>query len=238
MGSPPGERERHPDEEQHEVKITRPFYLGISPVTQQQYETVARTNPSHFGPTGGGRGHVRGLRTADLPVESVSWEGAVAFCARLSELPAEREAGRVYRLPTEAEWEYSCRAGTTTTFHFGPSLSAGQANFNGQHPYGATEGPYLERTSPVGLYPPNALGLWDMHGNVWEWCQDWYHEAYYRETPRADPRGPASGSRRVLRGGGWYSYARNCRSANRRSYGTIDPSCIGFRVVMVPGGLQ
>src|SRR5262249_27456750 len=131
MGSPPGEMDRCPDEDpQHPVTITRPFYLGAYPVTQAQYERVMGTNPSSFRPVSG-----MGLGGPNNRVEMVSWEDAVQFCQRLSALPAERAAGRVYRLPTEAEWEYACRAGTTTPFHFGPTLSSTQANFAGYAPY-------------------------------------------------------------------------------------------------------
>src|SRR5262249_4711820 len=130
----------------------------------------------------------------DHPMENVLWAEAVEFCKRLSALAEEKRAARRYRLPTEAEWEYACRAGTTTPFHFGDSLSAKQANFNGNFPYGdAGKGPYLRQTAKVGSYLPNAWGLYDMHGNVAEWCADWYDPAYYKHSPREDPRGPAKG---------------------------------------------
>src|SRR5205807_7859539 len=138
------------------VTLTRPFFLGRFPVTQWQYQRVMGVNLSFFfgGERGGGPEH---------PVEMVNWEDAVEFCRRLSALPAEKAAGRVYRLPTEAEWEYACRAGTTTPFSFGTALSSTQANFNGTYPYGgAATGPYLRRTAKVGSYAPNAWGLYDM----------------------------------------------------------------------------
>src|SRR5207249_372936 len=136
--------------------ITRPFYAGVHEVTQQEYERVMGTNSSFFSPAGPGKDRVAGLNTARFPAEQVRWHDAVAFCRRLSDLPAEKQAGRVYRLPTEAEWEYACRVRTTTSFHFGDSLSSLQANFNGNHPAGtAARGPFLSRTTAVGSYPPN-----------------------------------------------------------------------------------
>src|SRR5262249_37514254 len=141
---------------------------------------------------------------------------ALAFCKKLSALAAEKKARRVYRLPSEAEWEYACRAGTKTPFHYGDSLSSKQANFDGSKPYGAAvRGPYLERTCAVGTFAPNAWGLYDMHGNVWEWCHDWYAEGYYKKSPPRDPQGPSRGTLRVIRGGSWYYFARSCRAAIR-----------------------
>ena len=190
--------------------LTGPFYLGLFPVTQAQYEVVMGSNPSRFrGAAGGGPDH---------PVESVSWDDAAAFCARLSALPAEKEMGRVYRLPTEAEWEYACRAGTLTPFSFGASLSASQASFDGQHPYGeGSRGPAPPRTARVGTFAANLFGLYDMHGNVWEWCSDWFDAAYYQRSPRQGPPGPAEGAFRVLRGGSWRNQAVTCRAAYRNA---------------------
>jgi formylglycine-generating enzyme required for sulfatase activity len=224
MGSPEDEAGRSADEGPvHEVRITRPFYLSIHPVTQAQYQRLMGSNPSHFHPgRGGGPEH---------PVEQVSWDEAVEFCRRLSELPEERAAGRVYRLPTEAEWEYACRAGTATPFWWGASASSALANFDGEHPYGGAEkGQYLRQTARVGSYPANPWGLFDLHGNVWEWCSDWFDKGYYGQSPREDPAGPDSGSDRVLRGGSWYYFGRRCRSAFR--FHSV-PGCrndsIGFR---------
>src|SRR5262249_35661117 len=142
------------------------------------------------------------------PVEGVSWHAADDFCRRLSELPAEKAAGRVYRLPTEAEWEHACRAGTTTPFFFGATLSRQQACYDGHYPYdGSPRGNFLNRTTPVGSFPPNAFGLYDMHGNVWEWCSDWAEWSHHndhdpeRTYPAVDPAGPPTGTRKVLRGG-------------------------------------
>jgi formylglycine-generating enzyme required for sulfatase activity len=214
MGSPASEPDRGEDEFQHEVQITRPFYLGVYEVTQAEYQQVMRASPSHFN-----RKQV-GQDTSRFPVEDVSWKDATEFCRRLSELPGERAAGRVYRLPTEAEWEYACRAGTQTATSFGDRLDSTQANFDGTHPYNrAAKGPELERTTAVGSYRPNAWGLYDMHGNAQEWCQDWYDEKYYKASPGSDPEGPATKTeRRVVRGGGWWWSGENCRSARRLSW--------------------
>jgi formylglycine-generating enzyme required for sulfatase activity len=156
--------------------------------------------------------------TDDLPVENVSWEEAQAFLSKLSALAEEKKAGRRYRLPTEAEWEYGCRGGSSTyrTFHFGRSLSSARANFDGRFPYGGAEkGPYLKRTCKVGRHEPNGFGLYDVCGNVDEWCQDWYGENYYARSPNRDPLGPSEGSHRVLRGGCWNANGEHCRSADR-----------------------
>jgi formylglycine-generating enzyme required for sulfatase activity len=174
------------------------------------------------------------LKTVRLPVEQVSWEDAVEFHRRLS--AQEDRSGRVYRLPTEAEWEYACRAGTTSPYHFGGVLNGRQANCDGEYPYGTSEkGPNLERPAIVGSYPPNAYGLYDMHGNVAEWCADIYdrNTDYYATSPLEDPPGPAHGSNRLLRGGNWYSDAMLCRSASREWYLPMYRSkVLGFRVVM------
>src|SRR5262249_22585839 len=158
---------------------------------------------SWFAASGGGADKVKQRECRRHPVDSVSWEDAVAFCQKLSEQAEEISKGRTYRLPTEAEWEYACRGGAnaSTPFAFGESLSSKQANFNGNYPYNAARGRYLERTAPVGSYLPNAFGLFDMHGNLWEWCADWYSEDYYSQSPRQDPPGPPRGTLRVLRGG-------------------------------------
>jgi uncharacterized protein (TIGR02996 family) len=219
----------------HEVQISKPFYLGVYPVTQDEYQTVMGVNPSHFSPHGPiAFFRVREQDTGRFPVDSVSWDLANAFCARLSDLPAERAAGRTYRLPTEAEWEYACRAGTSTAFCFGDRLSSQLANFDGGYPYGgASRHVYLKRTCPVGRYPPNAFGLYDMHGNIWEWCGDWYHESYYRRSPPRDPPGPAAGEAHLLRGGSWIDASWHCRSADRSRSEALH--YVGVRVALSAG---
>ena len=207
MGSPKSEPARWGDETQHRVQITRPFYLGAHEVTQAQYERVSDRNRSlGNGPT--------------KPVEQVSWHDAVAFCDRLS----ERE-GVEYRLPTEAEWEYACRAGTTSTCSFGNDVR--------QLPeYAWYRANSKKSTHPVGELKPNAWGLYDMHGNVWEWCQDWYGP-YECLQVVSDPAGPASESGRVLRGGAFLNRPEHIRAADRSAgrYPSGHPSpAYGFRV--------
>jgi len=226
MGAPESESECYSNEwPLHAVGITRPFYLGVFPVTQREYQAVTGRNPSFFHRGNGGG--------PDNPVEQVSWTDAVEFCRLLSALPPEREARRAYRLPTEAEWEYACRAGTMTPFYVGEALSSLQANFNGMYPYGgAPPGPYLRKTTRVGVYPGNAFGLYDLHGQVWEWCLDYYEDNFYAVSPTYDPQGPTAGTRRTVRGGAWSYAARGCRSAVRYGYGpNVRNSRFGFRVV-------
>jgi len=235
MGAPSTEDGARDDETpQHQIKITKPFRLGKFEVTQQEYERVMGRNPSFFSATGKGKEKVAGMDTKRFPVEQVSWDEAVEFCRKLSELPAEKSARRAYRLPTEAEWQYACRAGTTTAFHFGNSLGADQANINGHFPYpqGAPRGKFLNRTAAVGSYSPNAFGLYDMHGNVAEYCHDWFGREYYRESPPEDPQGPSAGADKLVMGGSWSSDAARCRCAFRRSNATSGrASYFGLRVV-------
>jgi formylglycine-generating enzyme required for sulfatase activity/serine/threonine protein kinase len=222
MGSPESEPFRTTAEQLHPVRISRPFYMGIYEVTQGQYQKVTGHNPSCFSPTVAFKGKVGPLATSDFPVDQVSWEDAVAFCKKLSQLPVEKTAGLIYRLPTEAEWEYACRAGTNTPFGLGPTLTAGMANIENK----------LGGTTKVGSYRPNAAGLFDMHGNLWEWCSDWFESDYYRHSPEQDPQGPLGGKLRVGRGGEWNNTAKDCRCANRSAW---DPThrlnYVGFRVV-------
>jgi formylglycine-generating enzyme required for sulfatase activity len=217
MGSPRDENQRQTDEDQHEAEITRPFYLGIFTVTQEQYEKVMKSTPSWFSATGLGTAKVKGMDTRHFPVETVGWFEANDFCGKLSAFTEEKKSGRSYRLPTETEWEYSCRGGATTysPFHFGNTLTSDLANFNGNSPYPDTakKGAWLERPTTVGSYKPNGFGLYDMHGNVWQWCADWYGP--YDPSKRKDPTGPDNGTARVLRGGNWSSVGRYCRSAHR-----------------------
>jgi uncharacterized protein (TIGR02996 family) len=246
MGSPETEEGRLADREgpQHAVEITRPFLLGMHPVTQKEYEQVMGNNPSHFAPKSK-RSSKAKAEAKRFPVESVSWDDAVAFCERLSELPEEGAAGHSYRLPTEAEWEYACRGGRlfqhlSAPFYFTEptfALAATLANFNGNHPYGGgPKGPYLKKPTPVGSYPGNPLGLHDMHGNVWEWCHDWFGKDFSTDSKAGkDPTGPTTGTSRVLRGGSWDASGRYCRAAYRDDGGPGDREhFIGFRVAVAP----
>jgi uncharacterized protein (TIGR02996 family) len=239
MGSPSSEKGHLSNEgPSHEVEITRAFYLGVFPVTQRQYKKVMGSNPSHFSATGPGRDSVVGQDTSAFPVERVSWDDAIAFVERLSALPAEKKSGRKYSLPTEAEWEYACRGGSASSsaFAFGNQLSSREANFNGYYPYGdAEKGPLLGHSCQGGRYPPNAFGLYDMHGNVWEWCHDWFAQDYYANSPREDPPGPSEGADRIFRGGGWNFHGQDCRSAHRyRHTPAIQNYSLGFRVALAP----
>jgi formylglycine-generating enzyme required for sulfatase activity len=210
-------------------------------VTQEQYTRVTgKANPSYFCATGGGKAKVQGMDTRQFPVENVSWEDATAYCEELNQkhltqVPEGlRWAGYRFRLPTEAQWEYACRAGTETPFSFGKELTGKQANCDGTVPYGTQEkGPYLQRTCRVGSYGANAFGLYDMHGNVWQWCADYYDPNYYTQSPNKDPfngqKTPDEG--RVLRGGSWINFAGHCRAACRHQYDPASRNLIlGFRV--------
>jgi formylglycine-generating enzyme required for sulfatase activity/serine/threonine protein kinase len=215
MGSPPGEEERTEAEgPQHPVVIAKGFYLGVYEVTQEEYQKIMAINPSHFCATGEGRKLVEGKDTRRYPVECVSWNDAQTFCRLLSKRPEEQKAGRVYRLPTEVEWEYACRAGTTGPFAFGDSLSAMQANFDGGRPYGGIpKGPQRRHPLPVGTFPPNGFGLYDMHGNVFEWCEDFNDS--YADKLNGVLKGHRPDDDRVLRGGAWMFAGSACRSAAR-----------------------
>ena len=221
-GGKPGEQQR---------RIKPGFALGAFPVTQAQWQVVMGNNPSYFSRTGAGRNKVKDISDADLwqfPVETVSWEDVQKFIEKLNE--KERARGSLYRLPTEAEWEYACRGRAISkeesSYHFyfaSPTneLSSKEANFNGNYPVGeAEQGPFLKRPTKVGSYAPNHLGLYDMHGNVSEWCADLH-----------DPRTSA----RIFRGGGWGSNGQNCR-ASSRGYFTPSGRCgdHGFRLVRKP----
>lgn len=216
MGSPASEDYRFYDEgPQHQVTV-QSFYMGKYEVTQEQYQAVMGKNPSTF-------------KGANLPVDTISWNDAVKFCRKLS------RNGQQYRLPTEAEWEYACRAGTTTPFAFGSSLSSAQANFNGDYPYGeASKGIYLGQTTPVGSFSPNKFGLYDMHGNVSEWCLDVWHRNYNGAPTNGSAwlTGGADTSTRMIRGGWWNGSSRSCRSAVRLiAEDDTRSSAYGFRVV-------
>ncbi len=242
MGSPDDDEEAPGKEKpQHRVRITRPFYLGVHEVTQAQYTAVMGNNPSWFSSTGKGKDKVAGQSTDNRPVEQVSWLDAVEFCNKLSEKEGlkpfyELESGTArvpdwagpgYRLPTEAEWEYACRANSKTRHSFGNS--EGRLGEHGWHA-GNSDG----RPHPVGQKLPNCFGLYDMHGNVWEWCWDWYGERYYQESPVDDPRGPARAAVRVFRGGAFRDGPRYCLSAIRASDAHADRrGYLGFRLARV-----
>jgi formylglycine-generating enzyme required for sulfatase activity len=208
----------------HEVTLTRPFYLGVYEVTHAQYEQVMGVTPTPS--------YLRATQNPvdNNPVEKVSWKEATEFCRKLSELPEEKAAGRVYRLPTEAEWEYACRAGTTTNFSSGDDQST-----HGDYAWFVSNSG--AKPHPVGEKKPNAWGLFDMNGNVEEWCSDWYGD--YSKGAVTDPTGPTTGSYRVVRGGSWDGGAADCRSAFR---GRIGPSIrdygLGFRIALSPSGIQ
>jgi formylglycine-generating enzyme required for sulfatase activity len=208
MGDTRGNRDEQPV---HKVTITRPFYLGQCLVTQSQWKALMGNKPSTF-------------RDPQNPVDSVSWDGCQAFLGKLNE--RFRVSAKTFRLPTEAEWEYACRAGSTSIFYFGDDEHRlGEHAWFGDNADG--------KTHPVGQKKPNAWGLYDMYGSVWLWCADWYGADYYRKSPASDPAGPAAGSERVMRGGSWYRGAVNCRSADR--YHGV-PGCPdyggGLRVVL------
>jgi len=260
MGSPETEPERRDSEgPQHLVQL-QGFFMSQTPITQAQWRQVAgwqerpgeqwgrelKTNPSRFQSNEGqGEKKVRLLEgesnTDNRPVEQVSWLDAIEFCHRLS-----KRTGRAYTLPSEAQWEYACRAGTTTPFCFGDTISPELANYDGNYAYAdGPKGIYCEQTTPVGMFPANAWGLHDMHGNVWEWCLDEWHEGY--EGAPTDGRAWVDGTEgdksketkktRLLRGGSWGSLPRYCRSAyrGRTRPGSAD-GYVGFRVVCLPQG--
>ena len=222
MGSPETEKGREfngsssSSEQQHKVTITKPFYMQTMEVTQGQWKAVMGTEPWK------GKGCVK--EGPDYPVSYVIWDDAVAFCKKLSE-----KEGKTYRLPTDAEWEYACRAGTKTTWSFGNDekvlgdyawYTENAADIGERHPH------------QVGLKKPNAFGLYDMHGNVSEWCHDYYKKNYYKKSPEQDPQGPASDDSHVLRNGAWNFITRSTRSAWRRSgLRDIRMNNIGFRLV-------
>jgi formylglycine-generating enzyme len=256
MGSPEGEAGHPTDETQHQVRVSE-FYMSKYEVTVAEFRKfVAATGYRTDAEKGGGSyifdgtnyvntagvnwrhgisGNVRPQSEENHPVVHVSWNDAVAYCKALS---AKR--GKVYRLPTEAEWEYACRAGSRTPFSTGENLPTNQANYDGNYPYnGNPTGVYRQNTVAVNRFAPNAWGLYNMHGNVWEWCSDRYDPSYYDECKAnhtvINPAGSSTGSTRVLRGGSWYNLAETCRSAYRRGSTpgsrTYD---LGFRLVFVP----
>ncbi|NIO82232.1 MAG: SUMF1/EgtB/PvdO family nonheme iron enzyme [Candidatus Aminicenantes bacterium] len=213
MGSPENEPERFKDERLHKVKISRGFWLADTACTQALWQAVTGKNPSRF-------------KGAERPVETVSWNDCQAFIEKINGL----KPGLELRLPTEAEWEYACRAGTTTPFWFGKNITPGQVNYDGNYPYaGGKKGKYREETVDVKSLPCNGWGLYQMHGNVYEWCSDWYGD--YPRDSVIDTGGPLDGSYRVLRGGSWSDGGGRVRSASRDGY---EPSArdsdSGFRL--------
>lgn len=205
---------------QHQVTISNDFYMGVTEVTQAQYQRVMGGNPSGF------QGSKVEGDSSNYPVEQITWSEAVEFCKRLSDLPEEKSAGRVYRLPSEAEWEYACRAGNSGAYCFGDSATS-----IGDYAWSAENGG--KKTHAVGQKKPNAWGLYDMHGNVWEWCRDWYSD--YPKSAVTDPVGPDEGMTRVVRGGGWDGFASLCQSAWRQDGNPSSTSDSGgFRVALTP----
>lgn len=216
MGSPKGEKDRQDNETQHKVTLTKGFFMGVHLVTQEQWQEIMGDNPSKF----------KGEK--NLPVEQVSWDDCQRFITKLREKDKDK---KVYRLPTEAEWEYACRAGTTTPFHFGETISTEQANYDGNGIYGTgKKGVSRKKTTPVDHFPANAWGLHDMHGNLFQWCQDWYGD--YPTDDQVDPQGSDDSTRgRVLRGGCFGDIPKYCRSAFRRPFGPgFGGPIFGFRL--------
>jgi formylglycine-generating enzyme required for sulfatase activity len=213
MGSPKEEEGRKTNETHHKVTLTKGFYMGVYTMTQEEWQAVMGKNPSIF----------KGEK--NLPVEAVSWEDCQEFIKKLRD-----KDKKPYRLPSEAEWEFSCRAGTTTPFYFGETISTDQANYNGDYTYGdGKKGKWRDKTTPVGSFPANAWGLHDMHGNVWQWCQDNY--GVYLQKDVIDPQSVSTRQLRVLRGGSCNFSPESCRSAFR---GRLGPDrhdgTIGFRL--------
>ncbi|WP_242055306.1 formylglycine-generating enzyme family protein [Nostoc flagelliforme] len=227
MGSPESEPERRDSEGPQHTVTVQPFFMSKFPVTQSQWAVVAalekvnidleNLQPSKFTNA-----------NLNLPVEDVSWNDAIEFCARLS-----HKTEKIYRLPSEAEWEYACRARTTTPFYFGETITTDLANYNGNYTYGAgTKGEYREQTIDVGKFLPNSFGLFNMHGNIWEWCQDAWHENYNGAPADGSPW-MSRNDKRLLRGGSWRNDPGYCRSAVRSSYKRDSRSnLVGFRVVV------
>lgn len=217
MGSEDGDTDEVPV---HRVTIGQDFYIGKYEVKQAEYEQVTGTNPSHF------------KNCSDCPVEKVSWDDTQKFIKKLN----EKNEG-TYRLPTEAEWEYACRAGTTTAFAFGHTLNSDQANFDGNYPHGNTsKGQFLKKTTKAGSYKPNGWGLYDMHGNVWEWVED-VHAGDYTGLPTDGSANLTKGdtARRVFRGGSWLVKGSELRCASRdRNTPSVSSHSIGFRLVFRP----
>ena len=224
MGSPNTEADRSGDEYQHQVTLSS-FYIGKYPVTQAQWQAIMGSNPSKF-------------KGDNLPVESVSWDDIQVFLTKLNTLyspPSGGQGGGFFRLPTEAEWEYAARGGHKSSFNKGGQGGfkyAGSNNIDEVAWYGNNSN---NKTHPVGQKKPNELGIYDMSGNVWEWCQDWYDKDYYKNSPANNSTGPTSGTSRVLRGGGWSSIAVRCRVGYRIHFTPSNRNLnYGFRLVCIP----
>ena len=221
IGASASEQNAGADEKpQHEVVISKPFYMGVHEVTQEEYQAVTGKNPSPAE-----------FKGAKNPAVMLTWDDMQEFCKEVS-----AKTGKTVRLPTEAEWEYACCAGTTTPFNTGATITTDQANYDGNYVYGSgRKGVFRKKLTPVGSFKPNAWGLFDMHGNVWERCTDWYGAGYYASPNKNDPQGPTSGKARVVRGGSYKDGPSDCRSASRAWLG-ISPQgknpAVGFRVVV------
>ncbi len=220
MGTPKAVRDdealRMADQVHHYVRLTHPFYMALTETNQEQFAAVMGANPSWFSKGGGGAGKVKGKDTSKYPVEQVSWYDALMFC--------QKTKVQGLRIPTEAEWEYACRAGTQTNFALGQAITVKEANFNDE----------LHRTARVASYRENNFGLFDMHGNVLEWCLDGYL-IQYEKLPAIDPFQLEARGRRIARGGSWYGNAEDCRSATRFNFwDDLHYNDVGFRVVLLP----
>jgi eukaryotic-like serine/threonine-protein kinase len=224
MGSPDNEVNRFDSESPQQQVSVPTFYLGQTLITQSQYQAIMGNNPAYFSGDG------------NLPVEYVSWLDAMDFCDKLTQ-----QSGNTYRLPSEAEWQYACRAGTITSYAFGETINPLVANYDGNGPYGgAAMGEYREKTTSVGSFPPNLFGLYDMHGNLWEWCLDeWvnnYNKAPTDGSARGDIISRDENKVRLLCGGSWDDDAQNCRSAVRGGHAAwVRYNNVGFRVVWCSG---
>ncbi|SMF96118.1 Formylglycine-generating enzyme, required for sulfatase activity, contains SUMF1/FGE domain [Methylomagnum ishizawai] len=216
MGSPEDEPERFDNETQHVVILSRGYWLADTSCTQNLWQAVVGSNNSRF------------RNDFTKPVERVSWEEVKTFISKLNQIVPNLVA----RLPTESEWEYACRAGTSTSFTFGNNITPEEVNYNGKFPYaGGGEGMFRDKTVPVKSLPPNIWGLYEMHGNIWEWCADWYSN--YPNGEIIDPFGPPQGTHRTLRGGSWIDDGGHARSACRGKNLPGDHSdLIGFRLAL------
>ncbi len=217
MGSPGNEKRRKSDEGPlHFVEITKPFYFGKYEVSQAQYFALMGMHRTKFS-------------GSEMPMENVNWTHVNGFTGTLS-----NKFNLKFRLPTEAEWEYACRAGTKTPFYTGKTITTKQANFDCRESYGGSKlGRYLNMPTPVGKYPPNAFGLHDMHGNLWEWCSDFYQPNYYKKSPKKNPKGPVTGNFRVVKGGAWDEVPYQLRAAYKeKRRHRSDKKNLGFRILL------